>query len=301
MLLERLLENLSLSVKAFASCQVAHGWRLRLPALDWVALHYVAGGEGEVRDAAGNGLGLPGGTLALVPPHLHHSLQCGQPPYGEAIAGSIPSQLGGLPAHLAGPEEEDALIVVCGKIEVIYGGGLGLFDQLQELLVLDFSKDATMRRTFEAMAAELCSGRPGASAMTTTLMRQCLIQVFRELCTQDTCEVAWLRALDDPSMSPVVEAMLTHPEHPHTVASLAEKAYLSRSAFARRFRETFDRPPLQYLRGIRLRHAARLLKKSPPLPVATVARRSGFSSRSHFSRAFRAHFGVPPADFRAES
>lgn len=234
-----------------------------------------------------------------MPPHLLHSLQCGQPPFGEAIAGRAPSQLGGLPAHLAGPEEDDALFVVCGKVEVTYGGGLGLFDQLHELLVLDFSEDATMSRTFESMAAEISSGRPGAAAMATTLMKQCLIQVFRELCAGDSCEVSWLRALDDPSMSPVVEAMLTHPEHPHTVASLAEKAYLSRSAFARRFRKSFGRPPLEYLRGIRLRHAAQLLKKSPPLPIATVARRSGFSSRSQFSRAFKAHFGTPPTDFRA--
>jgi AraC-like DNA-binding protein len=299
MLLERLLDNLSISVNAFASCRVAHGWRLRLPALDWVTLHYVSQGEGEVRNGAGEPTKLRGGSLAVIPPHLLHSLQCGHAPFGEVIAGAAPIEIGGLPAHLAGPNEDDGLVVVCGKMEVTYAGGLGLFDHLDEILVLDFSDEPTMPGHFETMSKEIASGRPGASAMTTSLMRQCLISVFRELCTHDSCELSWLRALDDPSMSRVLEIMLAHPEQPHTVASLAEKAYLSRSAFARRFRTSFGRPPLEYLRGVRLRHAAQLLKQSPPLPIVTVAHRSGFSSRSQFSRAFRTHFGTPPAAFRA--
>lgn len=299
MLLERLLENLTLDVEAFASCHVAHRWRLRLPALDWVSLHYVSEGEGGVRDDAGNLSKLPRGSLAVVPPHLLHSLQCGAPPYGEAVAGGVRAHEHGLPAHRAGPAEDEGLVVVCGKVEVTYAGGPGLFDQLDEILVLDFSEDEAMRSAFASMAEEVLSGRPGSIVMTTALMRQCLVRVFRELGLQDTGQVPWLRALDDPSMTPVLEVMLAHPEQPHTVASLAEKAYLSRSAFARRFRNSFGQPPLEYLRGIRLRRAATLLKESPPLPIATVARRSGFSSRSQFSRAFRGYFGVPPTGFRA--
>ncbi len=299
MLLERLLENLALHVDAFATCRVAHGWRLRLPALDWVTFHYVIEGEGAVRDSAGRMLGLPVGSLAVVPPHLLHSLECGKPPYGEARAGSGSTEAAGMPAHLAGPTDDDGLVVACGRVEVTYGGGLGLFDQLAEVLVLDFGKDVAMSAAFEAMADETRGGRPGSDAMMSTLMRQCLIRVFRALCAHENCEAPWLKALDDPSMGPVVEAMLSHPEDPHTVASLAAKAYLSRSAFAKRFRDNFGSPPLEYLRGVRLRHAAQLLKKSPPLPIATVARRSGFASRSQFSRAFRTHFGQPPTEFRA--
>lgn len=299
MLLERLLDNLALSVEAFATCSLAEGWRLRLPALDWVTLHYVVQGEGAVKDSEGHTQPLPKGSLALVPPHLVHSLQCGVPPFGDA------SPIGGRSAdpelvnHRAGPEDEEELFVVCGKIAVTYGGGTGLFDQLREVLVMDFSSDQAMAGTFESMLEEATSGRPGSRAMTTALMRECLIRVFRELCSHEECGLSWLYALEDPQLAPAVDAMLQHPESPHTVASLAAKAYMSRSAFARRFRERFDQPPLEYLRGIRLRHAAKLLKTTPPLPVPTVAKRSGFSSRSQFSRAFRAYFGSPPSEFRA--
>jgi len=299
MLLERLLDNLALSIDAFATCAVASGWRLRLPALDHVTLHYVIRGEGGVRDGDGRTSRLPAGSLALVPPRVVHSLQCGSPPYAHAEPGGGPPRE--LPEHRAGPadDEDEALRVVCGRIEVLYGEGLGLFDQVSEILVLDFAQDAAMRATFDAMLEEARSPRPGARALTSALMRECMIRVFRELCDQDECSVSWLRALDDPALAPAVEAMLEHPENPHTVESLASKAYMSRSAFARRFRDSFGRPPHEYLRGIRLRHAAKLLKKTPHLPVLTVATRSGFSSRSQFSRAFRDSFGCSPSEYRA--
>lgn len=87
MLLERLLDNLALSVDAFATCRVAPGWRLRLPALDWVTFHYVVSGVGAVHQSDGGDVILPEGSLAVVPPHLVHTLQCGSPPYGEASVG----------------------------------------------------------------------------------------------------------------------------------------------------------------------------------------------------------------------
>lgn len=183
-------------------------------------------------------------------------------------------------------------------MEVTYGGGPGLFDQLRDILVLDFSQDRDMMATFDSIMHEAHSGRPGSRAMTTTLMRACLIRVFRELCVSDECAVSWLRALDDPALAPVVDAMLTSPEAHYSVESLARRAYMSRSAFAQRFRKAFGEPPLQYLRGIRLRHAARLLKQSPAVPIPTVAKQSGFSSRSQFSRAFRLYFGRSPSEFR---
>ena len=189
-------------------------------------------------------------------------------------------------------------MVVCGRMDVTCGGGVKLFDHLREVLVLDFSQDVRMRTNFDRMREEVESARPGSRAMTSALMKECLIGVFRELCEHDDCNVSWLSAIEDPAMAPALTAMLEHPENPHSVESLAARVYMSRSTFARRFRESFGQPPHEYLRGIRLRHAAKLLRKSPPISIPTVAKRSGFSSRSQFSRAFRSYFGRSPSDYR---
>ena len=89
-------------------------------------------------------------------------------------------------------------------------------------------------------------------------------------------------------------------EQDHSLGSLAREAAMSRSAFAARFRAAFDRAPMEYLREVRLREAARMLRQSS-LPVDTVAGRAGFASRSHFSRTFRELFGQSPSAYRASA
>jgi hypothetical protein len=54
---------------------------------------------------------------------------------------------------------------------------------------------------------------------------------------------------------------------------------------------------MDFVQAVRLRTAARLLQTSE-LPVKAVAAAVGYSSRSHFSRAFSGHFGVDPSAYR---
>jgi len=300
MLLERLLDNLALELEAFAVCHVAPGWRLRLPALDHATFHYVVRGRGELRGAGGDGLALSRGTVALVPPRLLHGIQCGEGPHGEEGArdGGAP---GALARHTAGPEDRDGMLVACGRIRALYGSGLGLFDHLHEALVLDFGDDSRVSVVFDRLLEEVSSAGPGSRAMVTALMSESLIYVLRRLCTSSECAVPWLQALEDPDLGKAVEAMVDRPEQPHTLASLARLCFMSRSAFARRFREAFDQTPMDYLRGVRLRAAARLLRQSPPVPVHSVAARVGFRSRSQFSRAFKDRFGHSPTEFAGSS
>ena len=49
MLLEKLFDNLAMTVDPFATCRLADGWRLRLPCRDWVTLHYTLAGKADLR------------------------------------------------------------------------------------------------------------------------------------------------------------------------------------------------------------------------------------------------------------
>ena len=49
---------------------------------------------------------------------------------------------------------------------------------------------------------------------------------------------------------------------------------------------------------VRMQHAAHLLRRDALLSVDDVADRVGYSSRSHFSSAFKKHHGVSPTEFR---
>ncbi|WP_326566169.1 helix-turn-helix domain-containing protein [Amycolatopsis rhabdoformis] len=52
------------------------------------------------------------------------------------------------------------------------------------------------------------------------------------------------------------------------------------------------------IRERRLRAAREQLIAEPAAPIAGIARRCGFASHAHFTRAFREHYGVPPSAVR---
>lgn len=298
MLLERLFENLALRVEPFAMCEVSSGWRLRMDELDWVTLHFVLRGEGTLRVGGRPPKPLGLFTLALVPQRRVHSLQSGDPAPHEALARGRPADDPGLLQFVAGPKDDRELLVACGRVQAVYAGGLGLFDLLSEAIVLDFSDSEQMKSAFGRMLEESQSRSPASLAMMVALMNECLVLIFRRLCDSPECRLPWLKALEDPRMAGVLGTILEHPERHHSLESLAEEALMSRSAFAQDFAARFGRTPMSFVRDVRMRRGAELLRATG-LSVDAVASRVGFSSRSHFSRAFREYFGRSPARFRA--
>ena len=136
--------------------------------------------------------------------------------------------------------------------------------------------------------------------MTSALMSQCLVQLFRRLSEESGDQIPWLSALSDPRLARALDRILDDPAADHTVESLAETASMSRSAFAEHFQAVFDRTPMNLVTNVRMQRAAQVLQQNQSLSIDEVAARVGYSSRSHFSRAFKQHYGVAPADFRSQ-
>jgi AraC-like DNA-binding protein len=75
---------------------------------------------------------------------------------------------------------------------------------------------------------------------------------------------------------------------------------MSRSAFAARFTQLVEEPPLAYLTRWRMQKASRLLETSPA-GVAEVAKRVGYDAEAAFSKAFKRWIGVAPGAYRRTS
>lgn len=82
-----------------------------------------------------------------------------------------------------------------------------------------------------------------------------------------------------------------------TAETLAEIAGVSLRTLQRVFRERFDTSPMTWLMEARLREAARLIRAGDD-PVTKIAYRVGFKDPSHFTRRFKARFGVSPNEYR---
>jgi AraC-like DNA-binding protein len=80
----------------------------------------------------------------------------------------------------------------------------------------------------------------------------------------------------------------------------AKLCHRSLSSFKREFQAQFRESPGKWLLRRRLDHSARLLRSSA-MNVTEIAFESGFEDVSHFSRAFKERFTVPPMAYRQDS
>ena len=79
--------------------------------------------------------------------------------------------------------------------------------------------------------------------------------------------------------------------------AVAARLGMSRRNFSKCFRKVAGESWLRHIRGLRVRHAAELLRTTD-LPVKTVAFECGFGDPAGFHRCFREAFGTTPGGFR---
>lgn len=93
------------------------------------------------------------------------------------------------------------------------------------------------------------------------------------------------------------EVLIAHLDGDVTIERLARECGLSRSHFARAFRETTGQPPHRWLLARRIERAEQLLS-NPERSLAEIASLCGFADQSHFTRAFRDARGISPGAWR---
>ncbi len=82
------------------------------------------------------------------------------------------------------------------------------------------------------------------------------------------------------------------------VKKLTRLVGMSRTDLHRKLKRSVGMSATEYVRYIRLRRGARLLRECPHWSVYQVALEVGFDSQSYFSRRFKEVFGVCPMDWR---
>ncbi|MGF1553195.1 MAG: GlxA family transcriptional regulator [Paracoccaceae bacterium] len=96
-----------------------------------------------------------------------------------------------------------------------------------------------------------------------------------------------------PKLIEIIQTMEKHLEEPISPVDLARDAGVSTRQLERLFRRYLNRSPKRYYMEMRLEKARGLLLQTD-LSVINVALACGFTSPSHFSKCYRAHFGRTP-------
>ncbi|MBP3964739.1 helix-turn-helix transcriptional regulator [Paenibacillus lignilyticus] len=89
-----------------------------------------------------------------------------------------------------------------------------------------------------------------------------------------------------------------HLDEDLSLTRLAEAVYFNPSYLCRLYKQTTGRALFDYVAEAKLTRAKRYLKESPRLKVHEIARKVGFGSPAHFTRVFKKHSLLTPAQYR---
>jgi len=107
----------------------------------------------------------------------------------------------------------------------------------------------------------------------------------------------YFRSVADHEAPSVAEIMESNFRFNLSLEEYARLCHRSLSSFKREFQTVFRISPGKWLLGKRLDYAAALLRSSQR-SITEIAFDSGFEDVSHFSRAFKQRFAVPPVTYR---
>ena len=104
--------------------------------------------------------------------------------------------------------------------------------------------------------------------------------------------------IDDDFLKRAIQSVEQHLSDPdYGVDQFCSDMCLSRTSLYRRIYPQTGQTPKEFIRDIRLKKAAKTLRKHPNMSVGQLAESVGFSSSSYFAKCFKDKFGVLPTQF----
>lgn len=275
-------------------------WGLQVPALPRAVFHIVARGEASLELPGEPPHTLSAGDVALVARGDPHVLRDGPetPPTAVCDGRSRPACGAPGPRRVGGSGAVTSLIA--GFFHLGSGPPPALLADLPRVVALGAADPAAgpwVPSIVQLIIAESAAPGPASAIVLQRLSEVLFVHTLRALASRPSCRERGLPALADPPIHRALTILHAQVAAPWTVAGLAAKVGLSRSAFAARFTRLVGEPPLQYLARWRVARAAEMLRDTEE-PIGQVAARVGYASVPSFAHAFRRWQGQPPGAYR---
>lgn len=155
-----------------------------------------------------------------------------------------------------------------------------------------------LTRTLEHLSAEFMTGAPGSELTINKLTEVLLVQLLRVDFGRSN-RAGIIAALRDKRIANALSQIHDNPGADWTIERVAELASMSRSGFARKFKELLETGLFDYLTRLRMRNARELLT-STNLGVANIGERVGYQSELSFVKAFKKLHDVTPRAWRLQ-
>ena len=226
-------------------------------------LHFIRQGRGEVR-YPGHRPALPidGPTLLFYPRNLPHQL--------------VSSDPGGLD-------------LVCARVTFGTGISCPLAQELPEVMRLGIDEIGPIA---DLLFAEAFGKRNGRHAVVNRLCEVVIVEFVRMALEQGHTKVGLLMGLGNPYLRDTLTAVHADPSRAWSLIDMATLAGMSRSGFAKLFKQTLGVTPGEHVMRFRVAKARELLGRG--VSVKLVAYEVGYGSSAAFARVFQKIMGESP-------
>ena len=171
-----------------------------------------------------------------------------------------------------------------------------LIDSLPEYLHLSLN-DTPVQPLIRLMQQEADNHQSGAKSLMDALVTVLFIYILRHGLQANLLHCGLFAGLQDKRLGKVLEQLFNAPQQAWNMDALAALAAMSRANFMRVFQQKIGIAPGKFLTQLRLQEAALLLNKTQK-NILSVALEVGYQSEAHFSKAFKALYGMTPSQYR---
>jgi len=272
------------------------------PPSSIIAYHYVSEGQMLFQVDDDQPVQMAAGEILLLPRNdLHRlcsSLDCPPVSADEILQPGVDGSLARI-VHGGGGERA---VILCGFLGSNAASNpiLELLPKALKINLATTPSGAWIESSLRYAGTLMTGGQAGAPSALAKLAELLFMEaVHRYASAQPPGQVSWLNALQDPIIARALLLLHGHVDRNWTTDMLAREAGASRSAFASRFAAALGQPPMRYLESRRMQIASEQLSTTQA-SLLQVATSVGYGSEAAFSRAFRRHFGLPPATWRRQ-
>jgi len=299
-LLADLLQQSGLRRRLLDLRQLDDAAATRFPCGRSIGLHVVTHGRAFVHATTlKEPLALGAGDIALMARGCDHVVATRPSLRGLRIEPAHAAASAGDPAPR--PAKPDASAVVSGAYQFWHDPVHPFFAEIPDWFVLradELPRFGDLSLTVALLAQEAARRELGSEIVVHGLLDVAFTYLLRAVVEQQGAAGAgWSHAVKDPEVRRVVALMHDDCAYPWTLETLAQRAGMSRTRLAERFREAMGDTPLNYLRTVRIQQAMRLLSETDRT-LEAIARSVGYEDAFGFSKMFKRTVGVPPKEFR---
>ncbi|SNR40234.1 AraC-type DNA-binding protein [Maribacter sedimenticola] len=113
--------------------------------------------------------------------------------------------------------------------------------------------------------------------------------------------IEWIEQINiaDDRINTVIEYIMMNFKNEIQLNEIAEMVAMNKTAFCRYFKQNTQKTFVNFLNGVRINYACKLLKENNASNTISMAcYNSGFNSLSYFNRIFKKNIGCAPSEYR---